>query len=90
MNIVKLKAPPIQPPKMCCDEDLHKKLNDFELTTYLNSHSTNLLLGKPKSGKSSLMWAFLTMSIYSSPNTPAQVLRETSSRSTTLARCSMS
>ena len=59
MNIVKLKAPPIQPPKMCCDEDLHKKLNDFELTTYLNSHSTNLLLGKPKSGKSSLMWAML-------------------------------
>ena len=59
MNIVKLKAPTIQPPKMCCDEDLHKKLNDFELTTYLNSHSTNLLLGKPKSGKSSLMWAML-------------------------------
>ena len=59
MEIIKLKAPTITPPKMCCDEDLHKKLNDYELTTYLNSHSTNLLLGKPKSGKSSLMWAFL-------------------------------
>ena len=59
MEIIKLKSPAITPPKMCCDEDLHKKLNDFELTTYLNSHSTNLLLGKPKSGKSSLMWAFL-------------------------------
>jgi len=59
MEIIKLKSPAITPPKMCCDEDLHKKLNDYELTTYLNSHSTNLLLGKPKSGKSSLMWAFL-------------------------------
>ena len=59
MEIIKLKSPTITPPKMCCDEDLHKKLNDYELTTYLNSHSTNLLLGKPKSGKSSLMWAFL-------------------------------
>ena len=59
MNIVKLDKPTISPPEMICDKPLHKKLDKYELTSYLNTHSTNLLIGKPKSGKSSLMWAFL-------------------------------
>jgi len=59
MNIVKLKQPVITPPGMKCDAPLHPKLNNYELTSYLNHHSTNLLLGKPKSGKSSLMWSML-------------------------------
>lgn len=59
MEIVKLKAPNITPPVMVCDKDLHPKLKKYELTNYLNCHSTNLLLGKPRSGKSSLMWAML-------------------------------
>ncbi len=59
MNIIKLKKPQIKPPEMLCDKPLHPKLNNYELTSYLNHHSTNLLLGKPKSGKSSLMWAML-------------------------------
>ena len=44
---------------MICDKPLHNKLDNYELTSYLNSHSTNLLLGKPKSGKSSLLWSML-------------------------------
>ena len=44
---------------MCCDKPLAKHLNNYEVSSYLNSHSTNLLLGKPKSGKSSLLWAML-------------------------------
>ena len=59
MEIEVLKKPKIVPPEMICDKPLSKKLDNFELTSYLNSHSTNLLLGKPKSGKSSLMWSFL-------------------------------
>ena len=59
MNIIKLKKPELKPPEMKCDRPLHPKLNNYELTSYLNCHSTNLLLGKPRSGKSSLMWAFL-------------------------------
>lgn len=59
MNIIKLKKPQIKPPEMLCDRPLHPKLNNYELTSYLNNHSTNLLLGRPKSGKSSLMWAML-------------------------------
>jgi len=59
MEIKKLKAPKITPPVMLCDKKLSPKLDDYELTSYLNNHSTNLLLGKPRSGKSSLMWAML-------------------------------
>lgn len=59
MDLVKLKKPTLTPPQMICDKPLHKKLDHYELTSYLNSHSTNLLLGKPKSGKSSLLWSML-------------------------------
>ena len=57
MNVVKLAKPKITPPEMLCDSPLHPKLDKYELTSYLNQHSTNLLIGKPKSGKSSLLWA---------------------------------
>ena len=59
MEIITMKKPNLPPTQMVCDECLHKKLNNYELTKHLNSHSTNLLLGKPKSGKSSLMWSML-------------------------------
>jgi len=59
MELVKLSKPKLKPPGMVCDKPLHPKLDNYELTSYLNSHSTNLLLGKPKSGKSSLLWSML-------------------------------
>jgi len=59
MNIVKLKKPNMKPPAFNCDKGLHPKLNEFELTSYLNLHSTNLLIGKPASGKTSLLLAML-------------------------------
>ena len=59
MNIIKLAQPKITPPSMSCDKKLHPKLDRYEMTSYLNQHSTNLLIGKPRSGKSSLMWAML-------------------------------
>ena len=58
MEIVKLKKPKISHTIMTCDKPLHNKLDNYELTSYLNHHSTNLLIGSPGSGKSSLMWAF--------------------------------
>lgn len=42
-----------------CDDPLHEKLNQYELTQFLNQHSTTLLIGKPKSGKTSLMYSFM-------------------------------
>lgn len=59
MEIIKLKKPKLPPTLMACDKGLHPKLEQYELTKYLNQHSTNLLLGKPRSGKSSLMWSML-------------------------------
>ena len=59
MEIIKLKKPTLPPTQMLCDKGLHPKLDAYEMTKYLNSHSTNLLLGKPRSGKSSLMWSML-------------------------------
>ena len=59
MELVKLTKPKLKPPGMVCDKPLHPKLDKYELTSYLNNHSTNLLLGKPKSGKSSLLWSML-------------------------------
>jgi nucleoside-triphosphatase THEP1 len=43
--------------EMKCDKPLCKELDKYEMTKFLNSHSTNLLIGKPGSGKTSLMIA---------------------------------
>lgn len=40
---------------MKCDTELAEKLNKYELTSFLNCHSMNLLIGKPRSGKTSLL-----------------------------------
>lgn len=40
---------------MVCDSKLHEKLDKYELTKFLNCHSMNLLVGKPRSGKTSLL-----------------------------------
>jgi hypothetical protein len=42
---------------MSCDGMLHEKLEKYEMLNHLNRHSTNLFVGKPKSGKSSLIWS---------------------------------
>ena len=42
---------------MKCDGDLDENLNKYELTKFLNKHSMNLIIGRPGSGKSSLLWS---------------------------------
>ena len=44
--------------QMSCDGMLHEKLEKYEMISHMNRHSTNLFIGKPKSGKSSLLWSF--------------------------------
>lgn len=56
--IQKNKAPDLKKCVMVCDTLLHPKLEEYELTKFINSHSTNLLIGKPKSGKTSLLYSF--------------------------------
>lgn len=43
--------------KMKCDDPLAEHLNNFELTKFMNCHSINLLIGKPGSGKTSLLYS---------------------------------
>jgi KaiC/GvpD/RAD55 family RecA-like ATPase len=44
---------------MLCDKKLHPKLEEYELTKFLNMHSTNLIVGKPGSGKTSMIYSFM-------------------------------
>jgi hypothetical protein len=44
--------------QMLCDHKLHEKLDNYDLTQFLNNHSTTLFIGAPKSGKTSLLYSF--------------------------------
>ena len=50
-------APDLTVCKMLCDDGLHAKLNEYDLTRFMNSHTTQLLIGKPRSGKTSLLYS---------------------------------
>lgn len=49
------ETPHLKTTKMLCDVPLHDKLSKFPVLSFFNSHSTNMLIGKPKSGKTSLL-----------------------------------
>lgn len=55
MKIQKNKAPKLKHCKMNCDSGINKKLDNYELSKFMNCHSTNLFIGKPGSGKTSLV-----------------------------------
>ena len=44
--------------KMKCDNGLSPHLNDYDLTTFFNKHSCNLIIGKPASGKTSWLYSW--------------------------------
>ena len=54
-------APKLKKCVMLCDAKLHPKLDNYELTSFLNNHSTTLFIGKPRSGKTSLLYSFLVL-----------------------------
>jgi len=57
--MIKIKennAPHIQKIKFECDEEINKKLNEFPLAKdFLNKSNTTIFIGKPGSGKTSLL-----------------------------------
>jgi hypothetical protein len=57
IEIKENEAPSLAKCEMLCDGGLHDKLNKYDLTKFMNEHSTNLLIGKPKSGKTSLLYS---------------------------------
>ena len=62
ITIQKNKKPKLKACEMICDKELNAKLNKYELTKFLNSHTTNLLIGKPRSGKTSLLYSLFQSS----------------------------
>ena len=52
------KKPDLAHCQMLCDAKLHQKLDNYDLTKFMNSHSTNLIIGKPGSGKTALLYSF--------------------------------
>ena len=58
INIKHNEKPSLPLCVMNCDGDLHNKLNKYDLTSLMNNHSTNLLIGKSGSGKTSLLYSF--------------------------------
>ena len=53
------KKPNLPVCAMICDKELHPKLNEYDLTKFLNCHSTTLIIGKPGSGKKNLLYSFM-------------------------------
>jgi hypothetical protein len=52
------RKPRLEAMEMLCDTKLSPRLDKYDLTRFLNCHSTNLLLGAPGSGKTTLLIAF--------------------------------
>lgn len=59
IEIIKNKKPTLNLPKFNVDTELHKRLNDYEITKLMNKSNLTLFLGRAGSGKTSLMTAFL-------------------------------
>lgn len=58
LSIKENKKPVLKTCEMLCDDGLHPKLDKYDLTSFLNKHSTTLLIGRPGSGKTSLLYSF--------------------------------
>jgi DNA replication protein DnaC len=57
LTLLEHHKPHLAKTEMLCDNPLHKKLDKFELTKFLNKHSANLLCGRAGSGKTSLLFS---------------------------------
>ena len=57
ISIKKNLAPKLPQCKFLCDGKLDQKLDDYELTKFLNAHTCTLFVGAPKSGKTSLLYS---------------------------------
>jgi DNA replication protein DnaC len=56
-KIISHNKPDLPVCKMKCDAPLSEHLNNYELTKFMNCHSINLLIGRPGSGKTSLLYS---------------------------------
>jgi DNA replication protein DnaC len=61
--MIKIKIndkPDLKHCEMNCDKPLHKKLDKYELTKFINKHSASVFIGRPGSGKSSILQSWFS------------------------------
>ena len=58
MKLVLNKKPRLTVCPMKCDVPLNEKLDKFEMTKYFNCHQSTVIVGRPQSGKTSLLYSF--------------------------------
>lgn len=57
IRLIKNVKPDLPICKMNCDIELNKNLNNYELTKFLNKSQSTMIIGRPGSGKTSLLYA---------------------------------
>lgn len=57
IKLIQNKKPNLPVCKMVCDNELNPNLNKYELTKFLNKSQSTMIIGKPGSGKTSLLYA---------------------------------
>ena len=57
IHLKKNKKPLLPLCNFSCDTKLHPKLDEYDLTKFMNCHSVNLIIGKPGSGKTNLLFS---------------------------------
>ena len=64
ITIKRNKKPDLPVCQMVCDKKIHPKLDKYELTKFINCHSTSLLIGKPgQTGKSGFLLRLIVILI---------------------------
>lgn len=58
IRIIENDQPPLSTCPMLCDVKLSDRLDNYDMLSFLNGHTTTLFIGKPKSGKTSLLYSF--------------------------------
>lgn len=57
IKLIKNEKPDLPVCQMNCDKELNKNLNNYELTRFLNKSQSTMIIGRPGSGKTSLLYA---------------------------------
>lgn len=57
IKLITNKKPDLPICKMICDVELNPNLNNYELTKFLNKSQSTMIIGRPGSGKTSLLYA---------------------------------
>jgi len=99
MKIIKHKSLPLKIPEFICDHQLNPKMNEYPMLSHMNAYTYDCYIGKPGSGKTSLMIAFLSdKNIYKKifhnvlvvmPSSSIQSMKKIFSKSIMKIRCIM-